>query len=166
MRRRPVASLLVLAVLLGALGGAVWAGLADPALLEVRDQGIVLTESASTAAIDVVVLYLGVGVVLCAPLGVLVARLVRGPRGVAVTIVASLVAAAVAYAIGRVLGPPDPAGLTGLAAGDTVPQQLGIGNVVPTVVWAAAGLVGLLVATAVGDREPEPERAPEVPVPR
>ncbi|TCI99776.1 hypothetical protein [Aeromicrobium sp. IC_218] len=164
MRRRPVASLLVLAVLLGALGGAVWAGLADPARLEVRDQGIVLTESAATAAIDVVVLYLGVGVVLCAPLGVLVARRVPGPRGVAVTIIASLVAAAVAYAVGRVLGPPDAATLTGLAAGDTVPQQLGIGNVVPTVVWAAAGLVGLLAATAVGDREPE--TAPEVPVPR
>lgn len=164
MRRRPVASLLVLAVLLGALGGAVWAGLADPALLEVREQGIVLTERASTAAIDVVLLYLLVGVVVCAPLGVLVAHLVRGPRGVAVTIVAGLVAAAVAYAVGRTLGPPDPAGLTGLAAGDTVPQKLGIGNLVPTLVWAAAGLVGLLAATAVGDREPEPE--PEVPVPR
>jgi hypothetical protein len=166
MRRRPVASLLVLAVLLGALGGAIWAGLADPALLEVRDQGIVLTEGAATAAIDVVVLYLGVGVVLCAPLGVLVARRVPGPRGVAVTIVASLVAAAVAYAVGRVLGPPDPSTVTGLVSGVRVPQQLGIGNVVPTVVWAAAGVVGLLVATAVGDRETDAEASTEVPAPR
>lgn len=166
MRRRPVASLLVLAVLLGALGGAVWAGLADPALLEVRDQGIVLTESAATAAIDVVVLYLGVGVVLCVPLGVLVARRVPGPRGVAVTIVASLVAAAVAYAVGRVLGPPDPSTVTGLVSGVRVPQQLGIGNVVPTVVWAAAGVVGLLVATAMGDRETDVETITEVPAPR
>jgi hypothetical protein len=155
VRRRPVAGLLLAAVLLGALAGAVWAGLADPALLEVRQQGIVLTERASTAAIDVVLVYLAAGVVVCLPLGVLTARLVPGPRGVAVTIVVSLVAAAVAYATGRTLGPPDPSSLTGLAAGDTVPQQLGLGNVVPTLVWAMAGLVGLLAATAAGRREPD-----------
>ncbi len=163
MRRRPLPVLVLAALVVGVLGGVVWSLLADPAVLQVRDEGIVLTEQASTAEFGVTLVFLAVGTAVGLGLGAAVGRLRLGPRGVAVTVVLTVVAAVAAYGTGRLLGPSDPAAATGLQTGDTVAQQLAVGGLMPLVAWAIPGLLGFIVVTALGRRADVPA---DVPAPR
>ncbi|MBK5217247.1 MAG: hypothetical protein JJE02_06645 [Propionibacteriales bacterium] len=139
---RPVAAMLVF----GALGGVVWRLLAKPALWEVTDRGIVLTEDASTARFGVIVVFVLIGVVVSLVWGWYLGGRFHAARWPIVLVagVTAFVAGVLAWRVGVWLGPPDPSSVEGLGSGDTVPQQLEIDTLAPFLVWPIAALASLL----------------------
>lgn len=131
---------------LGLLGGVVWRLFAKPALWEVTDDGIVLTEDASTARFGVIVVFVVIGVVVSLGWGWYLGGRFHDARWpiVLVAAAAAFAAGVLAWGVGVWLGPPDPASVEGLGIGDTVPQQLGIDTFAPFVVWPIAALLSLL----------------------
>lgn len=151
--RRLLPSLVAL-VVLAVVAGGLWALLAKPAQLEAREQGIVLTEAASGRQFGVVVTFVLIGIVLSFGWAAVVAW--RLPRHdwflVPLFAVATGAASLVAWQVGMLLGPDDPAAAHGLAIGDTVSAQLAVDAVAPFLVWPLFALVGLVfVVLLAGD---------------
>ena len=163
-------ALWVLALLVLAAGaGALWAALASPASWQVTDQGVVLTEAAATGQVGVELLYDGIGVVLCAVWGVAAGVRLRrvGWRIAPVVALACVAAALLAWQVGLLLGPPDPATVAAAAeVGDTIEAQLSVDARASFLVWPIAGLAGLLLATAATDRRPATFIERSEPAPR
>ena len=139
-------------LVLGLAAGVVWQQLASPAEWEVRETGIVLTEAASTGSFSVIVMFVASGAVAALLLGCILAVTLRDLGWVTtpVVILMTLVAGAVAWRVGVLLGPPDPTTVRGLTVGDRVPSELAIDSVWPFLVWPIFGLVGLIGATLIG----------------
>lgn len=136
-------------LLLGVVGGLVWLWFAEPAEWEVRPQGIVLTEAASRGQFSVIVTFVTVGVVASIVWGLAAATQLRelGWLVTPVVIVATLVAAVIAWRIGVTLGPPEPASVTGAAQGEKLPAELAVDGIAPFLAWPIFGLLGMLWAT-------------------
>ena len=141
-------------VLLGVIAGAAWAWLADPAQWEARDRGLVLTEAASTGQFSVVALFVMIGVVASLIGGVAATWLLRSATWHLTVLVAVLsgVASLIAWGVGLLLGPADPSTVTGLSAGDLVDAQLKVDTPAAFLLWPVAGLIGVVLATAVSRR--------------
>lgn len=151
---RRVATLSLATLLGGVAAGLVWLWLAHPARWEVRDGGIVLTEAASRGQFQVVVVFVLVGAVGSLVAGWGIVRLLPD-AGWLLTPVAVLVtslAALIAWRVGVELGPPSPATVRGVQAGETLPSRLAVDSVAAFLVWPIFGLLGVIGATWSADR--------------
>jgi hypothetical protein len=142
-------TVVVALVLLGLMGGWLWSVLADPPGYTVSAQGASMGEGEAGKRFGVEVLYAGIGGGLALLAG-LVAGVVLARYGwvlVLALVVGSLLAAAVSWAVGGWLGPPNPAELLKSAAvGDVVPSRLTIHSPGLFLVWPIAALAGLLAS--------------------
>lgn len=146
-----IAAVLVVAV----AAGIAWLVLAQPAQLESREQGLVLTEAASRAQFGVVVVFVLVGAVVSFTGAAVCAWLLptREWFWVPVFALAAGVASLVAWQVGVRLGPGDPVTDGDVRVGDTVSAQLAVDAVAPFLVWPLFALLGLLFALwLAGDR--------------
>ena len=150
-RRLAIATLATL--LAGVVGGLVWVWLARPAEWVGRDGGIVLTEAASRGQFSVIVVFVGVGAAMSFASGWLTTRIVPDLGWLTVPVVAVLVTLAglVAWRVGVELGPPAPGTVAGVGVGDKVPSQLAVDGIAPFLVWPIFGVLGVVLATWVGD---------------
>ena len=145
--KRVVASsalLLVLAV----IGGAVWVWATDPADWVVTDRGTFPSDAASRGQFAAIVVFIGIGAVLCLVWGWVIGHVQRDLGWLLVppfVVVASL-AALITWRVGIWLGPSDPRDAVGTSIGDRLPAPLAIDAVAPFLVWPMMALVGLLVA--------------------
>ncbi|MGA8987703.1 hypothetical protein [Aeromicrobium sp.] len=139
-------------LVLGVAAGVVWEQLADPADWEVRETGIVLTEAASTGSFSVIVTFVAIGAVTSLILGCALTLALRDLdwKLTPVLIVATLLAGVVAWQVGVLLGPPEPATVRGLTVGDRVPSALAIDSAWPFLFWPMFGLAGLLGTAVLG----------------
>lgn len=141
-----VAAMLVV----GAVGGYVWAQLAHPAEWEVQSSGsIVLTEVAARDQYTVIMVFMAVGAIgslIWAWLTSLVLREV-GWRLTPLVILATAAAGVIAWRLGIVLGPDGPLAAVHPVAGDKLPSKLAIDGVAPFLAWPIGGLVGVVGAT-------------------
>lgn len=146
---RDVVLVSVAMLLLGIAAGLVWTWLAEPAKWEVTSRGIVLTEAASVGQFSVMALFVLLGAVVSLVWGWVAAwRLADlGWLLCPLVVVATVVAALIAWQIGVILGPADPAAVQGAEVGDLVPSRLRLDSVVPFLVWPILGLMGVVGAT-------------------
>lgn len=138
-------------LVLGAAGGLLWLWLAEPAVWEVTERGIVLTEGASQSQFAVVVMFVGLGAGLCFVWGWVAGHALRELGWVLVPVFAGVsgVAAVIAWQVGVVLGPTDPRDIrtmAGLSLGDRLPAPHDIDAVAPFLVWPMFAVLGLLMA--------------------
>ncbi|MET0929668.1 MAG: hypothetical protein ABWX74_09120 [Aeromicrobium sp.] len=152
VRRLVVASLAML--LLGIGAGLVWIQLANPALWEARDGGLVLTEAAARGQFSVIVVFVLIGVVVSLVWGWCATWALPDLGWLLTPVVAVMtaLAAVIAWRVGVELGPPPPGTVEGVSVGDRVPSQLGIDGLAPFLVWPIFGLVGVIGATWAGAR--------------
>jgi hypothetical protein len=155
---RRVALSVVLMLLLGVVAGLVWLWVADPADWEARSTGIVLTEGAARDQFSVVVAFAMIGAVVSLGWAWISAVVLEdiGWLITPVVVVASVLAGVIAWRVGVELGPPSPAGVTGVEVGDTIPSRLAVDGVAPFLVWPIFGLIGVVVGlTGRGERDGE-----------
>lgn len=143
------ASIVASALVVGVVTGLVWWQLAQPGQWQMRDVGIALTEEASRGQFQVVVVFTLVGAIASLLWAVGVSLLSRGSGWplVVVVVAGSVLASLIAWRTGALVGPPPPETVSGLAIGDTVPDELMIDSVAPFLVWPMAALVGVLLAS-------------------
>lgn len=138
------------ALVLGAIGGVVWKLLAQPGIVTVTSQGAVTTEAEALHQFGNVMVFLGVGAVICLIWAGALA--VRGPHHgwklVPFVTVASLAAALVARATGLALSPDKVVVPRAARAGDTIPGILTMDVWSAVVAWAVFGVAGLLLVTS------------------
>jgi len=142
-------------LVLGIAAGFVWIRFADPAEWQVRSNGVVLTEAASKGQFSVIVVFVIIGAV-ASFLWAWFAGLFLHEAGWIVTpvvIVATLVAAVIAWRLGVWLGPAGPESSTDRVVGDTIPSRLAIDGITPFLVWPIFGLIGVLWASWWNRRE-------------
>ncbi|MCD9197572.1 hypothetical protein [Aeromicrobium wangtongii] len=151
---RRMLTLALATLALGLAAGLVWLWLADPSQWQVSDRGILLTEAASRGQFQVVVMFVLVGLVVSLAAGWGIVQLLpdAGWLVVPVTIVATVLAALIAWRIGVDLGPPSPASVRDVQPGDTLPSRLAVDSVAPFLVWPIFGLLGVIGATWGADR--------------
>lgn len=161
----PVVSSLIrwvaLMLLLGAASGIAWLKLAEPAKYLVTDQGTILDEQASKGRFGVVVTFLVIGIVVSFVWGALAGLRLREHGWVLVPVfaIAAFAAGVLAWRIGVVFGPPDPATVTGVKLGGVIPERLAVDSFPPFLAWPILALVGLFAALAsTGDRGHDPAR--------
>ena len=135
-------------LVLGAAGGLLWLWLAEPAEWEVTAQGIVLTEEAARGQFAVVVMFVGLGAVLCFVWGWAAGRALREVGWMLVPVFAGVagVAAVITWQVGVALGPTHPRDVVDPSLGDRLPAPLEIDAVAPFLVWPMFALLGLLMA--------------------
>lgn len=151
---RRIVVVLGLSLLIGALGAVLWAWWAEPAHWQVAQGRIVMTEYDSRAVFPIMLRFGVVGVGVSLVLGVVGQLLLRVDWSDAVLIAAgAVVASLVAWRLGIILGPPDPATLSGLQEGDVIEERLAVGSVVPFFSWPVGALAGVLVASLLFDRD-------------
>jgi hypothetical protein len=144
-------------LLLGVAAGFVWVWLAHPAEWEVNANGIVLTEAAAKGQFSVIVVFVLIGVVasfLWAWFAVTELREI-GWLITPLVIVATLLAAVIAWRLGVQFGPADPRSVAHPAVGDMLPSKLAIDGVPPFLAWPIFGLLGVLWAGSWDRREAE-----------
>lgn len=141
---KAVASML----LLGVVAGLLWLWLANPAAFKVTDQGAILDEEASKGRFGVIVTFVGISIVIAFLWGFFAGRVLhdRGWIMVPAFAVVATAAGLIAWKVGAILGPPDPASVKHAKLGDSIPQQLTIDAVAPFLVWPVFALVGLFLA--------------------
>ncbi len=156
-------SVLLTTVLTGVAGAVVWAQLAEPARWTAAGGGLQMGQEAVTAQFAVslafAVVGLGGGLLLGFLLGVL-ARPVGWPL-VIIAAGAGAVATLIAWQLGMVWGPPDPSTVTGLATGDTVPDELAVTIPAAYLAWSIATIAGLLPGVALNPSARADARAEE-----
>lgn len=135
-------------LLLGIIAGLLWLWLANPAAFKVTDQGAILDEQASKGRFGVIVTFVLIGVVIAFLWGFFAGRVLHDRGWVMVPVFALLAIAAglIAWKVGAILGPPDPATVKGAKLGDLIPQQLTIDTVAPFLVWPIFALIGQFLA--------------------
>lgn len=138
------------ALVLGALGGVVWKFLARPGIVTVTSQGAVTTEAETLHQFGNVMVYLGIGAVICVvwagALAVTGAH--HGWKLVPFVAVTSVAAALVARAVGLALSPDKVVVPKAARAGDTIPGILTMDAWSAVVAWAVFGMAGLLLVTS------------------
>lgn len=142
------------AVIVGAGAGWLWAEVADPGQWQAREQGLILTEEAAQGRFDALMMFVGVGLVVClvagAALGLAGRRL--GWLVVPLAVLWAVVAAVVAWQVGDLVGPPDPSTVTGIEVGDTVPAELHLDTWAPFLAWPLGALAGVLLVAWIPER--------------
>jgi len=138
------------ALVLGALGGVAWKLLARPGIVTVTAQGAVTTEAETLHQFGNVMVYLGIGAIICVvwagALAVTGAH--RGWRLVPFVAVMSVAAALVARTVGLALSPDKVMVPKAARAGDTIPGILTMDAWSAVVAWAVFGVAGLLLVTS------------------
>lgn len=154
---RQVSALLVLLVVLAAAGAVVWTWLADPAPWVKTDRGLVLTEEAAGRQIGVELLFVALGCGVSLLWGLLAGAVLRRLGWVVVPLVlaATLAASVLTWRLGVLFGPEGPLASRDLPRGTRVPSQLAVDSPASFLVWAIAGLVGVLLATWIVGRRPD-----------
>jgi hypothetical protein len=144
-----------LMLLLGVVGGLLWAWLAKPAEWEVTSQGIIRTEDEIRGQFGVIVRFVVIGAALCLIWGAVAGRVLRDLSWLLVPIFAAVasLAAVIAWRVGLLLGPPDPRTVSHPSIGDRLPSPLEIDAVAPFLVWPMFALGGLLLAVWLGRDE-------------
>jgi hypothetical protein len=139
------------ALVLGALGGVAWKLLARPGIVTVTAQGAVTTEGEALHQFGNVMVYLGIGAIVCAVwAGALaVSGAHHGWKLVPFVAVMSLAAALEAKAVGLALSPDKVVVPKAARAGDTIPGILTMDAWSAVVAWAVFGIGGLLLVTSV-----------------
>lgn len=138
----------VAACLSGILGGVVWWAIAKPAMWRITADGVTLSEDQSGHQFGVVISYVVIGAVVCFLFGVVLTVRVH-EHWVLVPVVAAMsgLAAAVAWQVGKFLGPDGPSRDTHGPVGTHVPAALSVGTAAPFVMWAVFGVAGVMVGT-------------------
>lgn len=146
---RQTFAVLTSAVVLGVVAGLVWWQVAEPSLWVVRDAGISLTEDAARGQFQVVAAFMVVGAIAALVWSTVAFALVRrsGWPLVVAVMAGSVLAAVIAWQVGAAVGPPAPETVAGLTLGDTVPDELIVDALAPFLVWPAAAMVGVLLAS-------------------
>ena len=149
------------ALILGVVAGLLWLWLADPAEWQVTAQGTILDEQAAKGRFGVIVTFVIISIVIAFVWGLLAGRALsqRGWIMVPVFALVSVAAGLIAWKVGAILGPPDPATVKGVKIGGTIPQQLTVDAVSPFLVWPIFALVGQFLAVYLsGNRSDESAR--------
>jgi hypothetical protein len=146
------------ALVLGAGGGVVWKLLARPGIVTVTSQGAMTTEAEALHQFGNVMLFLGVGAVICLTwAGALAVRGAdRGWKLVPFVTVMSLAAALVARATGLALSPDKVVVPQAARVGDTILGILTMDAWSAVVAWAVFGVAGVLLATSL-QAAPQPD---------
>ena len=150
----------VLLLVLATAAGAAWQAFATLPRWQVTEQGIVLTEAESSRQVGVELAFVGIGIVLALVWAAVVGVVLRALGWLLVPLVglATAVAGVLAWRVGLLLGPGDPAATPDPRIGERIPAQPAVDAVASFVVWPVAGLLGLLLATWLvgrGDRVSE-----------
>ncbi len=158
--RRTVAQVVALVVVLLVLaaGAAVlWVALASPPQWQVTQQGVVLTEEASGAQVGVELLFVALGAAVAVLWGLVAGFVLRrlGWVVVPLTVAATLAASVLTWRLGVLLGPDGPEAVRSPQLGDSISARLAVDSPASFVVWAIAGLVGVLVVTWAAGRRPD-----------
>jgi len=156
---RAVVITCVLFAFAGLLGAWLWAEFADPPVFEVVRNGAIMGEEEAGRQFGVDVTFAWVSVVLAAPLGLLTGwrwHRVGWPQALACAAGAGI-AAVIAWRVGILLGPDDPASLLSAASvGDQLPQRLDVHAEGMLLAWPVAALVGFIVAVLLFSRPAMP----------
>ncbi|MEO6470691.1 MAG: hypothetical protein ABIR57_02540 [Aeromicrobium sp.] len=142
-------------LILGAASGLVWLWLAEPAEYKVTPQGAILDEQGAKGRFGVIVTFVVIGMIAALLWGLLAGMQLsdRGWVMVPVFALASAAAGLIAWRVGVVLGPPDPATVRDTTIGHKIPQRLAIDTASPFLVWPIFALMGLFIAAySTGDR--------------
>lgn len=145
---------------LGGVAGLVWFWLADPGEWEVTQLGLVRSEDEVRAQFAVIVSFVTIGALLCFGWGWAAGHRLRDVGWPLVPVFALVpgLAALIAWQVGVLLGPSNPAEAGNLSQGDRVPAQLEIDAVAPFLVWPMFALAGLVLAAWL-DRSDDAEAA-------
>jgi hypothetical protein len=133
-------------LVLGVVGGLLWAWQADPAEWHVTKDGILLSEDDVRGQFSVVVTFILVGAALSFVWAWAAAHALRDTGWIRVPIfaVATALAALIAWRIGVVVGPPGPEHASNPQIGDRLASRLRIDAVTPFLAWPIFALLGLL----------------------
>jgi hypothetical protein len=133
-------------LVLGVVGGLLWAWQADPAEWHVTKDGIVLSEDAARGQFSVVVTFILVGSALSFLWAWAAAHTLRdiGWIRVPAFALAATLAALVAWRVGVVVGPPGPEHASDPQVGERLPSRLDVDAVAPFLAWPIFALLGLL----------------------
>jgi hypothetical protein len=154
-------------LVLGVVGGYVWAQLAHPAEWEVQTGGsIVLTEAAARDQFSVIVVFIVIGAIASLVWAWLTSLLLRdlGWFLTPLVIVSTVAAALIAWRLGIMVGPDGPLAAVHPPVGEKIPSKLAVDGVAPFLVWPIVGLLGVLGATWTSNDASVGE-SPDVPVP-
>lgn len=149
-------------LLIGVVGGFVWAQLAHPAEWEVRTGGsIVLTEAAARDQFSVIAVFMAVGAIGSLAWAWLTTLMLRGLGWwlTPVVLVATAAAAVIAWRLGITVGPDGPLAAVHPAVGTKLPSKLAVDSVAPFLVWPISGLLGVVGATWLSRADPVEHRA-------
>jgi hypothetical protein len=163
----PPTALVVRAVLItgalflvaGLVGGWLWSEFADPPAFEVVRSTAIMGEEEAGRQFGVDVTFALIGLAVAFPLGLLTGwrwHRVGWPQAVACAVAAGI-AAVVAWRLGVILGPEDPAGLLdGASVGDLLPEQLDVHARGLLLAWPVGALAGFVAAVLLFSRPPLP----------
>lgn len=148
---------------LGGVAGLAWFWLAEPGEWEVTELGLSRSEDEVRAQFAVIVRFVVIGAVLCFGWGWAAGHRLRDVGWLLAPVFALVpgLAAVIAWQVGVVLGPSDPAEAVNLALGDRVPAQLEIDAIAAFLVWPMFALAGLVLAAWL-DRSNDAEPAEDV----
>ncbi|GAA1733058.1 hypothetical protein GCM10009710_12250 [Aeromicrobium alkaliterrae] len=138
--------MLATTVLTGVAGALAWSQLADPARWTATDRGLQMDQVAVADQFGVTLTFMAVAAVGGLLIGFLMGVLAR-PVGWPLVLAAAAAGGAatlISWQLGMLWGPPDPSSVTGLSAGDMVPDQLAITFPAAFLVWSIASIAGLL----------------------
>lgn len=163
----PPTALVVRAVLItgalflvaGVVGGWLWSEFADPPAFEVVRATAIMGEEEAGRQFGVDVTFALIGLALAFPLGLLTGwrwHRVGWPQAVACAVAAGI-GAVIAWRLGIILGPEDPASLlSGASVGDLLPEQLDVHARGLLLAWPVGALAGFVAAVLLFSRPPLP----------
>jgi hypothetical protein len=147
----------VIALVLGLAAGLLWWGITDTATFTITKDGVDIRDDETRRQFGAIVNFVAIGAGLCLLLGFSVAFFsdVSWP---AVPIVAFMsgAAAVLAWTVGRLAGPGDPA--RNPPVGSRLQDALTVDAVAPFFAWAAFGVAGLLLGMWLFEHEADGQR--------
>lgn len=143
----------------GLLAAWLWAQLADPPAYHVFRETVLMNEEEAGRQFGVDISYAAIAGGFAVVLGFVTGwrwHRVGWPH-IAAVVVGAATAAVIAWRLGIVLGPDEPAGLLSSAqVGDDIPEKLDVHADGLLLVWPVTGLIGLIAAVLVFSRPSKP----------
>lgn len=141
---------LVVALVLGVLGGVLWWALTDTATYTVTKEGTSITDDQTRLQFGAIVNFVLIGAGICVLMGFAVAFFsdVSWPAIPAAALFSGQ-AGVLAWLVGGLLGPDEPKRQG--AVGTRIEDALVIDTVAPFVAWAVFGVAGVLIGMALVD---------------
>lgn len=145
---------LMVAFVLGILGGVLWWAITDTATFVATKEGTSLGDDEMRLQFRAIINFVFVGAGICALLGFAVAFAsdVSWPAVPAVALMSGL-AAVLAWLVGGLLGPDQPK-RKGYEVGARIEDALTVDAVAPFLAWAVFGVAGLLIGIALVEHRP------------